>query len=37
MVVHFLVAPLGVWGAYGVGLLVCIGWSGILWIVRRKL
>jgi len=37
LAMHYLVAPVGVWGAYGVGLLVCIGWSGILWIVRRKL
>lgn len=35
LVVHFLVAPLGVWGAYGVGLAVCIAWSGGLWVVRR--
>lgn len=36
LVVHFLVAPLGVWGAYGVGLLVCIGWSGALWVLRTR-
>jgi len=36
LVVHFTVAPLGVWGAYGVGLLVCIGWSGLLWVVRTR-
>jgi len=36
LVVHFLVAPLGVWGAYGVGLLVCIGWSGGLWFIRTR-
>jgi hypothetical protein len=35
LVVHYLVAPLGVWGAYGGGLLVCIGWSGVLWLIRR--
>jgi hypothetical protein len=34
LAVHFLVAPVGVWPAYGLGLLVCIGWSGVLWVVR---
>ena len=33
---HFLVAPLGVWPAYGLGLCVCISWSGFLWVVRRR-
>lgn len=36
IVVHFLVAPLGVWGAFGVGLAVCCAWSGLLWVVRRR-
>jgi len=36
LAVHFLVAPVGVWPAYGLGLLVCIGWSGLLWVIRRK-
>jgi hypothetical protein len=36
LAMHFLVAPVGVWSAYGLGLLVCIGWSGLLWVVRRK-
>jgi uncharacterized membrane protein (GlpM family) len=36
LVVHYLVAPLGVWGAFGVGLLVCIGWSGALWLIRAS-
>jgi uncharacterized membrane protein (GlpM family) len=35
LVVHFLVAPLGVWGAFGVGLSVCVAWSGLLWVLRR--
>jgi len=35
LVVHYLVAPLGVWGAFGVGLVVCIAWSGALWVRRR--
>ncbi len=36
LVMHFLVAPFGVWLAYGFGLLVCIGWSGGLWLVRTR-
>ena len=36
LVVHYLVSPLGVWGAFGVGLIVCIGWSGGLWLIRRR-
>jgi uncharacterized membrane protein (GlpM family) len=36
LAMHFLVAPVGVWPAYGLGLLVCIGWSGLLWVVRRR-
>jgi uncharacterized membrane protein (GlpM family) len=36
MAVHYLVAPVGVWAAYGLGLTVCIGWSGLLWVIRRR-
>jgi uncharacterized membrane protein (GlpM family) len=36
LAMHFLVAPVGVWPAYGLGLSVCIGWSGLLWVVRRR-
>jgi uncharacterized membrane protein (GlpM family) len=36
LVVHYLVAPLGVWGAFGVALIVCICWSGLLWVIRRR-
>jgi uncharacterized membrane protein (GlpM family) len=36
LAMHYLVAPLGVWPGYGLGLLVCIGWSGLLWVVRRR-
>jgi hypothetical protein len=36
LAMHFLVAPVGVWPAYGLGLLVCIAWSGLLWLVRRR-
>jgi uncharacterized membrane protein (GlpM family) len=35
LALHYLVAPLGVWWAYVVSLAVCIGWSGLLWIIRR--
>jgi uncharacterized membrane protein (GlpM family) len=36
LVVHYMVAPLGVWGAFGVGLTVCVAWSGALWLVRTR-
>jgi hypothetical protein len=36
LAMHFLVAPVGVWPAFGLGLCVCIGWSGLLWVVRRR-
>jgi uncharacterized membrane protein (GlpM family) len=36
LAMHYLVAPLGVWGAFGLGLMVCIAWSGALWIVRTR-
>jgi len=36
LAMHYLVAPLGVWPAYGLGLCVCIAWSGVLWVVRRR-
>jgi uncharacterized membrane protein (GlpM family) len=36
LAMHYLVAPVGVWGAFGLGLMVCIGWSGALWLIRRK-
>jgi hypothetical protein len=32
--VHYLVPAFGVWGAYGLGLLVGIAWSGGLWVIR---
>jgi uncharacterized membrane protein (GlpM family) len=34
LAVHYLVAPVGVWAAFGFGLMVSIAWSGLLWIVR---
>jgi uncharacterized membrane protein (GlpM family) len=36
LAMHYLVAPAGVWGAYGLGLTVCIGWSVMLWLVRSR-
>jgi len=36
LAMHYLVAPAGVWGAYGLGLAVCIGWSVMLWLVRAR-
>jgi uncharacterized membrane protein (GlpM family) len=32
--VHYLVPLYGVWGAYALGMLVCIAWSGGLWVIR---
>jgi uncharacterized membrane protein (GlpM family) len=34
--VHFLIPPFGVWGAFGLGMLVCIAWSGGLWLIRAR-
>jgi len=34
LAVHYLVAPLGVWAALGVGLAVCLCWSGALVAIR---
>lgn len=36
LAMHYLVVPVGVWGAFGLGLMVCIGWSGALWVIRTK-
>ncbi len=33
---HYLVPPLGVWPAMTVGLLISIGWSVMLFLVRRR-
>jgi len=37
LAVHFLAEPLGSWPALTIGLLVCIAWSGALWLVRAKI
>ena len=34
LAVHFLAEPLGSWWALAAGLLVCVAWSGVLWLVR---
>jgi uncharacterized membrane protein (GlpM family) len=34
--VHHLAEPLGVWWAYMVGVTVCAGWSGTLWLMRIR-
>ncbi len=36
LAVHYLVAPLGVWLALVVGLVVCLVWSGSLLIIRMQ-
>ena len=35
-VVHYLVAPIGVWPALAVGLVVCLAWSGLLLMLRLR-
>ena len=34
LAMHYLVAPVGVWAAFGLGLMVSVAWSGLLWIIR---
>jgi uncharacterized membrane protein (GlpM family) len=36
IVVHYLVAPLGVWLALALGMCVCMSWSLLLWLVRAR-
>lgn len=36
LAMHYLVAPVGVWGAFGLGLMVCGGWSGLLFLIRMR-
>jgi len=36
LVVHYLVAPIGVWPALAVGLVVCLAWSGLLLMLRLR-
>ncbi len=36
LAMHGLVAPVGVWGALGLGLSISIAWSGLLWLIRAK-
>jgi uncharacterized membrane protein (GlpM family) len=37
LVVHYLVAPLGVWLALGGGLVACLAWSGALVVIRVRM
>jgi hypothetical protein len=36
LTVHSLAEPLGSWWALAIGLLVCIAWSGLLFVLRRR-
>jgi uncharacterized membrane protein (GlpM family) len=36
LALHYLVVPLGVWWAYVAAMAVCIGWSVLLWLIRRR-
>jgi len=36
LAVHYLVAPIGVWPALAVGLVVCLAWSGLLLMLRLR-
>ncbi len=36
LVVHYLVAPIGVWAALGCGLVVALAWSGGLLMIRAR-
>ena len=37
LTLHYLAESIGVWWSYAAGLAVCIGWSGLLWFVRKHL
>jgi len=37
LALHYLVAPVGVWPALILSLGVCVGWSGLLWVVRKRM
>ncbi len=36
LAVHYLAVPLGVWWSFGFGLLACVAWNGLLWLVRAR-
>jgi uncharacterized membrane protein (GlpM family) len=36
LAVHYLVASVGVWMAYVLGMAVCIAWSLMLWLIRKR-
>ena len=35
LAVHYLAEPIGSWWAYAVGLSICIGWNGLLWLAQH--
>jgi uncharacterized membrane protein (GlpM family) len=37
LAVHYLVAPIGVWPALFVGLVICLAWSGALLTIRARM
>ncbi len=36
LALHYLVAPVGVWGAMTIGLLISVGWSVMLFLIRVR-
>jgi hypothetical protein len=34
--VYYLAIPVGAWWALAIGLLVCIAWSGLLWVIHAR-
>jgi hypothetical protein len=36
LAVHFMAVPLGVWWSYLAGLVVCVAWNALLWLLREK-
>ncbi len=35
LAVHYLAEPVGSWWALAVGLAVCVGWNGLLWLLQH--
>ena len=36
LAVHYLAVPIGSWAALTAGFTVCVAWSGLLWVVRKR-
>lgn len=36
LALHYLIAPVGIWWAFILAMGVCVAWSGLLWLVRRR-